>query len=296
MWHLKMIPKTVYLYWGRNRPLSYMRYMTVHSLSVLNPEWLIKVYYPKNSYRGEEWQSLEHKNSQSYKGHDYFDHLRHLKNVRLREFSFSDRLSLNEERPEVFKSDIIRLYLLSTQGGVWSDFDTIYIRSLESIVFNTENYQDMNAIMCYRAPARKTYNSIGLLMAGDGGKEIFKELFNLACELYAASTGYQDLGSRLYNDYFETKGIDEIRETYRIGKAIIGNLPYCTVYLSRSRGLWHFFTVKGIRIESERVGIHWYAGHEMSSELESKITAMNIDNHSRVFLIRKMLQARNIAN
>ena len=74
-WHLRKIPKVIYLYWGRNQPLSWMRYMTVYSLSVLNRDWKIKIYYPIKTSFSITWVSSSYRHV-DYKGKDYFDDLR----------------------------------------------------------------------------------------------------------------------------------------------------------------------------------------------------------------------------
>ena len=40
-----MIPKIAHFYWG-NEILPFLRYITIYSFSILNPDWEIKLYLP----------------------------------------------------------------------------------------------------------------------------------------------------------------------------------------------------------------------------------------------------------
>ena len=44
--------------------------------------------------------------------------------------------NFNNDMPEVHKSDFLRLELLSTIGGLWSDMDIIYFKPMNSLYFN----------------------------------------------------------------------------------------------------------------------------------------------------------------
>ncbi len=118
-WHLKEIPKTLHMYWGRNKKLSYMRYMTAYSFSKLNPDWKINVYAPLKPCLKQTWNGNEQK-AYNYRGNDHFPLLSRIKNVNVIEFDFEATLHISNDKPEDLKSDILRLHLISTQDGGWS--------------------------------------------------------------------------------------------------------------------------------------------------------------------------------
>ena len=74
------IPKKIYLYWGAS-PLSYLRYLTVASLSRLNPDWEITVYTGGHNAPAE-WTTGEQ--AGQYTGPDYLPHCGELPNVTMK--------------------------------------------------------------------------------------------------------------------------------------------------------------------------------------------------------------------
>ena len=274
--------------------------MTIYSLSIFNPDWQIIVYYPPQPCKLETWATKEQKH-QPYNGEDYFPLLYNLCNVEILPFAFGEigEVKVNNEKPEIYKSDLLRLYLLGYCGGVWSDIDILYIRPLEQFCFNRES-SDVNAVCCYREPAVHVYNSIGLLMAGGNGKLLFSDLLFWALEKYETNKSYQGLGSELYNDYFKLYNIfpfvktrDKVEEHYRKDGVVLANLPYQTIYLNRNKGLMHFYKPSSFEIEKERIGIHWYSGHEISARWENIITKENIIDHQKLFLFKLMQRVKN---
>ncbi len=74
-----------------------------------------------------------------YAGHDYFslDELKKM-NIEIIRFDFST-IGVDNDIPEVLKSDILRYYMLYIYWGVWSDLDILYINSMENIIFNIDS-------------------------------------------------------------------------------------------------------------------------------------------------------------
>ena len=50
-----------------------------------------------------------------------------------------NELGVDNRMPESFKADFLRWRLLATAGGLWSDFDIIYFKPMESLYLNLEN-------------------------------------------------------------------------------------------------------------------------------------------------------------
>jgi len=49
----------------------------------------------------------------------------------------------------------------------------------------------------------------------------------------------------------------------------------------------------GFKIEPQRIGIHWYSGHEISARWENIITKENIIDHQKLFLFKLMQRVKN---
>ena len=125
------IPKRVYFYWG-GKSLSFLRYLSIYSFAKYNPNYKIEVFVPTTLTSNRiTWNSGEQ--AQEYVGVDYFPLLKNIPNLILHEANF---YNLNNELSEVHKSDILRLNLLSSRGGVWSDIDILYLDSIDNIIGN----------------------------------------------------------------------------------------------------------------------------------------------------------------
>ena len=116
VWFLKKIPRVLHLYWGRNKKLSFMKYLTAYSFSKQNPDWEIRVHFPKSPFIGENWADKTQK-GYNFKGADYFDKLSDIPNLTLHEVDFDEDFDFDTGIPEVFRSDLYRIKLLGDHGG-----------------------------------------------------------------------------------------------------------------------------------------------------------------------------------
>lgn len=261
MWHLNNINKIVYLYWGRNKPLSYLRFKTVESLSKLNPDWKIKVFYPVQICEVETWSSHE----QKYHSHvvpDYFSYLSKFSNVEVESFDM-ESIGFSNDISEVHKSDIIRLYLLKEFGGVWSDFDIFYTRPLSFADFNRQENKDKESFICYH----HSYNSVGFL-ASKKGSNLFNDLFK-ALKYNAHKNTYQSLGRDLFKDVLNDWYVDcDDEKTFE--NTGIHNIKFETVYPYTWNKTDIIFSDE-FEMPVESIGVHWYAGSKKSAEIEENL-------------------------
>lgn len=272
-WYLKKIPKVLHLYWGRNKKLSFMRYMTAFSFSKLNPEWRIKVHYPKYPYEGDDWGS-EHQKSYLFKGEDYFDKLSDIANVEMVEVEFD---GIEYEAPEVARSDLYRLKLLEEEGGFWSDFDILYVKSMDKLQINSLVYQDTDAVIC----CHFGNNRIGFLGGAprsDGYFHNLKELYDYYKyrDLYEID-GYQGAGRFLFDSYFmyTPEGKKILLDEKDIN---LQNLPISSVYPVLGNSVSKIFSTDFL-LHRESIGIHWYAGSSITSKFENVMDSDIIDTY-----------------
>lgn len=168
-WNLN-IPKILHLYWGGG-VLHNLRFMTIKTFMKYNPDWEVILWYPKYPSINRTWFSTEQKYIIGCK--DFIEEAMNLsitKNpIDFEEFGLSNTMS------EVHKADFIRLHLLSTLGGVWSDMDIFYIKSMISLYFNTKENKNTETFYC----DHNYGHSIGFLMASTNNK-FFKELMEIS--------------------------------------------------------------------------------------------------------------------
>lgn len=121
---MKLIPKILHLYWDKNTPMSWLQALTVTSFRKYNPDWTINVYVPKQKYLGAA------KYIPSYKGKDYFPTVESRTDINMIEVDLTSyNIDLNHHN--ILRSDILRYHLLYNHGGVWSDFDVLWLRPIE---------------------------------------------------------------------------------------------------------------------------------------------------------------------
>ena len=286
-WHLKKIPKQIFLYWGKNQTLSFMRFMTAYSLSVLNKDWKIQVYYPIKTSHSVTWASASHKHVK-YKGKDYFNDLKMLPNVEVREFSFNT-IRFKENCPEVYKSDVLRLHLLSKFGGIWSDFDIIYFKPLEQMNINRPENAAMDTGVCYLMDNHPLpQNRIGFLMASKENK-FFADLLYHALR-NVDTRNYQSYGASIYNRFTGFKQ-DNLGKIFQQKGKNICNISMNTVYpLMRTGGdhLQKLYLKKENILKEDTIGIHWYGGGKLSGDYEQKVSPVNMDSFNESVVLKKM--------
>ena len=274
-----MIPKILHLYWGRNKKLSYMKYLTALSFSYHNPEWKINVYYPTIPSKGNDtWNSGEQK-SYSYQDKDYFDKLEDINRLELISFDFS-QFKLPDNISEVHRSDILRLYKLSTDGGLWSDFDIFYTKPVDVLINNSS---ESETYICYH----NNYHSIGFLLASENNS-FFAKLLELAKELINIhNSDYQIIGRDLYGAFFKYEPQD-IQIAYKTFETNVFNLPFESVYPFKWNEIDKIFGNKKYELNKNTVGIHWFAGASRTSLIENIISDKNLKEYSNLYLIDLM--------
>ena len=153
------------------------------------------------------------------------------------------------EIPEVHKSDILRLKLLSTVGGVWSDMDIFYFRPMSSLTVNHKKNGGIETFYCNREYG----HSIGFLMASPKNR-FFSELSKGVKEAFKyRPPNYQSFGATMYNRYFRGGGSVEAWTP-----AI--NISMDVVYAHRAGDTVELLSNEKPKFTRESIGIHWYAG------------------------------------
>lgn len=264
---MDLIPKQLLLYWGRNRPLSFMRWLTVKSFLHHNPEWQIRIYYPTVPSTAITWPTHEQRHYKPQSPKDYFDALTDMDRVTLEAFDFAT-LRVPAKLPEVIKSDFLRWHLLSEYGGVWSDFDILYLRPMTFLRFPANGAV---GVCMYRRLVggrrlRRGYHSIGFLLSAPE-VPFFAEVFKIA-------QGTLDIRN------YQSAGRLALEQHYPVIPGAISvprifNIPFESVYPFDNPTIARIYCATEIDLPEHTVGVHWYAGNKLSAHYESTITEEN---------------------
>lgn len=128
-------PRLLHLYWDTS-PLSFLNYLTVVSFNQFHKYWKIIIYIPKK--RQNKILCKDEEQKVKYTGKCYFDELRKISNVVIREISLNE-IGFDDNACEDIKKDYLKYYILHKHGGVWSDFDILYTDSIEGKMNFPEN-------------------------------------------------------------------------------------------------------------------------------------------------------------
>ena len=268
-WMLNKIPKRVYFYWGQNKKMSLMRYLTVKSFSELNPDWEINIYTPNKPNKDVSWNS--HQNKQKISGKDYFDDLSNMGNIKFCKFSLPENL-LRLNIGEVHKSDLFRWFLMARSSGLWSDIDILFIQSME--VFNRSEIDNWDKSIIFSRWEKQNGSfvyPIGFFLSSDNGRPFFDDL---SCFRDFVSSGryeYESFGSLLLSKYLECAC-----DLYNIGFMDVNS-----VYPLHGKEHRKYYE-EGIRIDfpMNTIGLHWYGGSRETAKHEPFITEDSIKNYS----------------
>jgi len=251
-WNLKS-PKILHIYWGGGI-MTYIRFLTIKSFINQNPDWKIMFWYPKFPNKNMTWYTEE----QKYDISQCTDFLPKLMNmpitktsVDFRDYGFDNNIS------EVHKADFIRLELLSTIGGLWSDMDIFYFKPMNSLYLNTIENKNIETFYCDHDYG----HSVGFLMSSEKNK-FFETLKELSKREYI-SILYQSIGALTFNKYFSSfESINSITPAINISMDV--------VYAHNAGDVRNI--INGIRpkFTNESIGVHWYAGSPLWMDFINK--------------------------
>jgi hypothetical protein len=244
-WNLKAIPQTVHFYWGNNKKVSFLQFMSVYTFWQLNPEWCIKIHCSTKPNQLISWKTGEQNYKDNYD--DFTTKLGEIPTIHYVYHDF-DAYGLPNTLTEVHKSDLIRLKVLSSEGGLYSDIDILFIKPMNLLQCNKEEFanKDTFVSICHYG------HSIGFLMSSPGN-EYYKDLYNTAIDLiHSGVTGYQQIGAPMINSKY--RDINNIPGN-------VYNFPMSTVYPYDAQHIKDMFLSNNLcNIKDDTIGVHWYAG------------------------------------
>lgn len=279
-WNCTKIPKIMFSYWYGK--MSYLNYLGVKNFLKLNPGWKVIIYGPKHpGGLVPTWKSGE--NSVEYVGEDWFPELKKL-DIEFVAIDF-DEIGFYNNCNEIFKSDYARYYFLYKHGGVWSDFDILYLRPISRV-----NYGNTDIAISYCG-----HYSIGFMMASPLNI-FFEDLAKNATSFYD-KTKYQSIGCTMIKKLYPT--IAHIATKYKnynvsnIDNSVVYPFAWYEVKLLFINNYEIDFN-KNLRDQVKEsqnncnlvdtVGIHWFGGSTISRHF------INENNYARNNTINNIIK------
>lgn len=260
-WHLSQIPRKAHFYWG-SECTSFLRYLSVASFQLFNPDWEINLYVPTSTYRGGPgWTTPEVYEGSAYHGRDYAKQLFALPGLRIREVDFSDYPEI-EKAPETYKSDFFRWNILDQEGGLYGDTDIVYSRSIREAPFNLPDNRAAQVGLCLCDEG----HVIGFYLSAPGNP-FFRRIKKEARTSFSASN-YQAIGSKLLNRLYPT--LTSVVASHP-GMPFL-NLPMELVYPLDHRMIERIHSnLDPASLPVGTIGLHWYGGAPISQRFNNLI-------------------------
>ena len=242
-WQLN-IPKKIHFYWTGKMP--YLRYLSALSFKRLNPNWRIVLWTSQVKSKIRTWQSSELNYSLNWD--DWTEEYNKLCDE-FHEVDFKD-FGVSNDMSEVHKSDLLRYWILSKYGGVYSDTDIVYFKPITELYVNIEENHDKETFVCICNYG----HSSGFFMSSPGSR-FFRRMFNEAIKVDLVK--YQSNGPDLCNRLFPTIGSIEA-----ISPAI--NIGMDSVYFYNGQHVDKLYQPGELKFPKGSIGVHWYAGSQLS--------------------------------
>ena len=277
-WELSNIPRKAHFYWGNDK-LPYLRYLSILSFKMYNPDWKVTVYVPEHKYTGK---CMDTQMAFQFSGRDYFNNLRSLGVVvKIVKFGFVDNVceglhTQHLSRQEVYRSDFLRWYLLDKEGGLWSDMDIMYYGSMNNIDINTKANSRVNTVISLHP---KYKHSVGFMLSGVYNK-YYQYILEKARKEFNPKD-YQSIGVNLINNEFPT--IKCVENQFPDLKGRVASVDIKTVYAYDALVIPTIYNYADMgRYTTNSIGLHWYAGHYLAKRFINSMNHLNYNDFDNV--------------
>lgn len=268
-------PKILHLYWDKS-PLSFLNFCTILSFNKYHKYWKINIYIPKNKNNNIDWNTSEQK--EKYTGKDYFSYLYNIENVNIHTIDFKSINSELIKTSEVVRSDYFRYYILNKYGGVWSDFDIIYMKNIE---LSYGNISGLKKTIIYHYKCPKTEMDIipvGLFITKPN-VSFFKCLLKYY-KFFYNKTNYQSLGTQMVSAIiFQDNFIDIAKEINGHEIIIEKAKKYLPLdYLNIEK--FYNKEIMNDNYDNDIYGFHWFNGSKISKDYCNNLNKRYNENNN----------------
>lgn len=228
--------------------MSFLHTLTIKSFHKYNPDWQIRVYNFKVPFEPSLAPKYKH-----YTGEDYFRQVRTWDYVEIHDVDLWD-----QNFHSILISDIWRRGILYENGGLYSDFDVIWLKPVEHLM-NVEHVGEWDKFTSLVSYYNFTegFHNVSILMS-TRGNDFDGKIIEAQREVISYSYDDQAFGTSLLNimyPKYEDIDID----------GIVG-IKYETFYPYSTFNLAQLFINNDLSpIENNNtVAIHWFNGNPLS--------------------------------
>jgi len=214
--------------------MSWLQSLTVRSFFRYNPDWSIIVYLIINKLK-------ENIYTNDYEGEDFFDLVKLTANIH--------EVEIKGDFCSIQASDILRMKLLYQHGGVYSDFDMLWLKPM------SEFPQHFETTVCYYSGPGFHWNMSNIVSEPRG--QFLKDVIQKQKKV--TSNDYQAYLTEMFNR--EWPFPESMSASY--GRLLF--IPYKTFY---PYDIYHLDRLykEDIDLTEDAFGVHWFNGHPLSQE------------------------------
>jgi len=252
---MKNIPKICHFCWTKGSPLSKLQYLSVISFNKYNPDWDIVIHVSTQTSA----QLGENTFVSDYTGTDWFPKLKKLPYVFLHYVDLQE-IGIGLDKYGVLVSDILRVKYLYEQGGVYSDFDMLWLKPMTSFEYIKckGNVKDFDATVCIYDKRRGYFHHNASNIVAKKGSLLLGAWLKEQAKITPPYT-HQAFNSELLN-----KMLPSIEEVFtKFPNSLL--IDYDTFYPYSIYELNKLYIQDNITcITGNVMGVHWFNGHGLS--------------------------------
>lgn len=281
--------------------MSWMRYMTLKSFKLFNPDWEIFVYLSECNINKKVWENNNIQDFFYFNGSDYMTAAQDL-GIEFREWDYLNNDLIKEKKIKNISashlSNFFKWHMMATEGGIYCDMDVLFFRPINDF-YNKLIKDKYTTAIC-----QTEYLSIGLL-ASAGNDDFYKAFFVNSVNNYAPEA-YQSAGVESIYKLYELKPdeiqwiLEQILEKFprftafdinitfpqsnvlrvaiaRYPNLKFYNIPHSLIYSYDSFKIIDAFSNGGTISDfpPEAIGYHWYAAHPIVQSFNNLLTENN---------------------
>ena len=250
-----MIPKLCHFIWTRGAKMSLLQVISVVSFHRYNPDWKIIIHLIKQTpdeLPGNIWVP-------DYTGENFFNIVLSMEYVQIKEVDLIKE-GIGTDKHSIQASDLLRFRLLYKQGGVYSDFDTIWLRGMDEWP-NISCYgdpEDFETTVCFFDFVKGHHNESNII--SEPGGNYIHGLIEAQNEIKPPYEDYQTFLSALMNEKYPT------RESIPFPRVLAINYktfyPYSVFDMEK---LYYKDDIRPIN-DPKVMAVHWFNGQGLSKE------------------------------
>ena len=258
---MKRIPKICHLTWTKDSPMSLLQVFTAITFHKHNPDWKIIVHLVMQTTD----QLGANTYVPDYTGKDHFHMIAEMPYVEIHEVDLIEEGIEAQNKATMHISDILRVKYLYEVGGVYSDFDMLWLRPMSEFgtITRIGDPWDFETTACFYEGTFGHHNNSNIVSQPKG--KYLLSIIEAQKELKPPYT-HQAFNSDILNHLYPNYHIINDMFPRVLAIAYSTFYPYSIYNLS----LLYEYCVPKIAYAKGVMGVHWFNGHELSQDYVNK--------------------------